>query len=106
MTPAEDSSVVGYTTKELFEEIKRSIEKLHEKIDAKANRAELLELARELDELRTQLTELQRLINELEAGRHVEVRTQAAMQEWKRWSIPVVLTIALLVVAVIQLMKG
>ena len=106
---AEDQSSavnVSYTVKELFEDIKRELENLGRKLDSKADRAELLELSREVANIRTQFVALQNAVNEVETTTSVHAQADQALQEWKRWIIPTVLTLAALALGVVQLVKG
>lgn len=96
---------VSYTVKELFEDIKRELENLSNKLDSKADRVELLELSREVADIRTQFVALQNMINEVETASAVHVQASKAQQEWKQWALPTILTVALLVVALMQLTK-
>lgn len=100
------SAHVSYTVKELFEDIKRELENLSNKLDSKADRVELLELSREVADIRTQFVALQNAITEVETTSMVHAETDRAQEEWKRWLIPTALAIALLAVGVIQLVKG
>lgn len=97
---------VSYTVKELFEDIKRELENLGRKLDSKADRAELLELSREVANIRTQFVALQNAVNEVETTSSVHAQADQALQEWKRWVIPTVLTLAALALGVVQLVKG
>ena len=94
---------VSYTVKELFEDIKRELESLNDKLDNKADRVELLELAREVANIRTQFVSLQGMISDVETSSAVHVQTTNAEREWRRWAIPTLLTVALLVIGVVQL---
>jgi len=107
MAPEEQVSTVhvSYTVKELFEDIKRELESLNTKLDNKADRVELLELAREVANIRTQFVTLQGMIAEVETANTIHAETDKAKVEWNRWAVPTLLTIALLVIGVIQLIK-
>lgn len=108
MTAEEQSSSVqvSYTVKELFEDIKRELENLGRKLDSKADRAELLELSREVANIRTQFVALQNAVNDVETTSSVHAQADRNLQEWKRWVIPTFLTLAALAIGVIQLFKG
>lgn len=97
---------VSYTVKELFEDIKRELENLGRKLDSKADRAELLELSREVANIRTQFVALQNAVTEVETSSSMQAQADQALQEWKRWVIPTLMTLAALAVGVIQLVKG
>lgn len=97
---------VSYTVKELFEDIKRELENLSNKLDSKADRVELLELSREVADIRTQFVALQNAVTGVDAVSTVRTEVSKAQQEWQRWLIPTGLAIALLVVGIVQLMKG
>jgi hypothetical protein len=97
---------VSYTVKELFEDIKRELENLSNKLDSKADRVELLELSREVADIRTQFVTLQNMITEVETVSTVHAQTSRAQKEWQQWAIPTLLTVALLAVGIVQLMKG
>lgn len=112
MNPQPDESVhtsVSYSVKELFEEIKISLDKLDVKLTSKASRDELQALASELqhevNELNNRLTSQRGRIDRLEAAKELTEKTTNAMSEWKRWFFPTLLTISLVVIAVMQLMK-
>jgi hypothetical protein len=107
MAPEEQVSTVhvSYTVKELFEDIKRELENLNTKLDNKADRVELLELAREVANIRTQFVTLQGMISEVETVNTIHAETDRARVEWHRWVIPTALTIALLVLGVLQYVK-
>jgi hypothetical protein len=96
---------VSYTVKELFEDIKRELENLNTKLDHKADRVELLELAREVANIRTQFVSLQGLISEVETVNTIHAENDKAQVEWRRWTIPTLLSIALLVIGVLQLIR-
>ncbi len=96
---------VSYTVKELFEDIKRELETLNLKLDNKADRVELLELSREVANIRTQFVTLQNMITEVEAVSMAHADSNKAKAEWRRWAIPTLLTVALLVIGVLQLAK-
>lgn len=97
---------VSYTVKELFEDIKRELENLSNKLDSKADRVELLELSREVADIRTQFATLQSVITEVETANTVHHESDRAQEELKRWAIPTLLALALLAVGVIQLVKS
>lgn len=100
---------VSYSVKELFEEIKTSLDKLDVKISNKASRDELQTLASELqhevNELNNRLASQRGRIDRLEAAKELAEKTTNAVSEWKRWLWPFLLTIALVVIAVMQLQK-
>lgn len=100
---------VSYSVKELFEEIKTSLEKLDTKLNNKASRDELQVLASELqhevNELNTQLSTHRGRIDKLEAAREMEEKANNAVSEWKKWALPVVLSVVLVVLGVMQLYK-
>lgn len=108
MTTDEQGSTVNvsYTVKELFEDIKRELENLVNKLDSKADRVELLELSREVADIRTQFISLQGMITEVETASAVHMQASKAQKEWQQWAIPTILTVALLAVGVFQLIKG
>lgn len=97
---------VSYTVKELFEDIKRELENLNIKLDAKADRVELLELSREVADIRTQFVALQSAITEVETASAIHNESSKAQEELQRWAIPTLLSLALLVIGVLQLIKG
>lgn len=97
---------VSYTVKELFEDIKRELENLSNKLDSKADRVELLELSREVADIRTQFVALQNMITEVETASAVHMQTSKDHKEWQQWAIPTLLSVALLAVGLIQLLKG
>lgn len=108
--PSDESyTSVSYSVKELFEEIKVSLDKLDTKLSNKASRDELQALASELqhevNELNNRLTSQRGRIDRLEAARELAEKTTSAVSEWKRWLWPFLLTIALVVIAVMQLQK-
>jgi hypothetical protein len=107
MAPEEQVSTVhvSYTVKELFEDIKRELENLNVKLDNKADRVELLELAREVANIRTQFVTLQGMVTEVETVNNIHSENDKAKIEWNRWLIPTVLTIALLMLGVLQYVK-
>ena len=108
--PVDDGATsVSYSVKELFEEIKGSLERLDTKLSNKASRDELQALASELqhevNELNNRLSSQRGRLDKLEAARELNERTDSAMSEWRKWVWPFLATIALLVIAVLQLMK-
>lgn len=100
---------VSYSVKELFEEIKESLEKLDNKLVNKASRDELQALASELqhevNELNTRLSSQRGRIDKLEARQEFEERTSSKISEWRKWLLPFLLTVALVVIAIMQLLK-
>ena len=113
MTPNvsdEGANSVSYSVKELFEEIKGSLERLDTKLSNKASRDELQALASELqhevNELNNRLSSQRGRIDKLEAARELAERTTTAVSEWKRWLWPFLLTVALVVIAIMQLQKS
>jgi hypothetical protein len=104
MTIEDQGSIVNvsYTVKELFEDIKRELENLSVKLDSKADRVELLELSREVANIRTQFVALQNAVTEVETTNTVHVQAAKAQEEWKRWVVPTLMTLALLALGVIQ----
>jgi DNA repair exonuclease SbcCD ATPase subunit len=110
--PYDESGVhtsVSYSVKELFEEIKTSLDKLDTKLSSKASRDELQALASELqhevNELNNRLASQRGRIDRLEAAKELAEKTTNAVSEWKKWFLPTLLTIALVVIAILQLMK-
>lgn len=93
------NGTVSYSIKELLDGIKTSIDRLYGKLDTKADRSEVAELSRQMDHE-------SRRIDTLENTRDADARSDNRMQEWQRWAIPVLITIAMLAVSIIQLMKG
>lgn len=112
MNPAgsdDGGNTVSYSVKELFEEIKGSLDRLDTKLSNKASRDELQALAAELqhevNELNTLLATQRARVDKLEAARELTEKTTNAVSEWKRWLWPFLLTVALVVIAVMQLQK-
>ncbi len=94
----DDDAVVSYSVKELLSDIKGSIDRMYGKLDSKADRSEVTELANQLSVERHR-------INKLETGHQADRRVNETFTEWKRYVVPTLLAVALLVVALIQLMK-
>ena len=91
----DDNAVVSYSVKELLQDIKGSVDKLHGRIDGKADHEQVEDAIRQIAHERGRVDKLETLM-QLEAGK------QTAMTEWRRYAIPTVLTVALLVVAIAQ----
>lgn len=104
-----DRTSVSYSVKELFEEIKGSLEKLDNKLTNKVDRDELQavagELQHEINEVNNRLTSQRGRIDRLETARELAERTTKAVSEWKRWLWPFLLTVALVIIAIMQLQK-
>lgn len=112
MTPHqgdESANTVSYSVKELFEDIKLSLDKLDTKLSNKASRDELQALAAELqhevNELNNQLASQRGRLDKIEAAKELAEKTTTAVSEWKRWLWPFLLTVALVVIAIMQLQK-
>lgn len=73
MPPPDEETSVSYSVKELLREIKSSVDKLYGKLDAKADRTEVMGLSQELQVER-------RRINDLEAHRAADVEAQEARE--------------------------
>lgn len=106
MAASDENPIVNFSVKELFEDIKTSLERLDRKLDNKADRLELINLSHDVDKLRREFTNLQAVVTEVESTHHVETKTKAAVAEWNRWIVPVILAFALLGVAIVQLVKS
>ncbi|TAK82635.1 MAG: hypothetical protein EPO09_21570 [Aquabacterium sp.] len=91
----DDDAVVSYSVKELLQDIKGSVDKLYGKIDSKADYEQVEDLARQVVDVRSR-------VDRIELDIQVETERQTALTEWRRYAIPTVLTVALLVVAVAQ----
>lgn len=90
---------VSYSIKELLDGIRTSIDRLYGKLDTKADRSEVIELSQRVN------NESKR-IDTLETSREVETRSDSQHRDWNRWVIPVLITIAMLAVSIIQLMRS
>ena len=90
---------ISYSIKELLDGIKTSIDRIYVKLDTKADRSELLDLAKRVNH------ESKR-VDVLETTRNVEARNEDNNREWTKWLIPSILTLAMLVVSVIQVLKS
>ena len=105
----ESANTVSYSVKELFNDIKLSLERLDIKLSNKASRDELQALAAELqhevNELNAQLASQRGRLDKMEAVQELSEKTTHAVSEWKRWLWPFLLTVALVVIAVMQLQK-
>jgi lipopolysaccharide export LptBFGC system permease protein LptF len=88
----EGGGVVEYPIRDILEEIKRSIQSIDEKLDSKANVAEVLTIRQDLDNVKKAVTELQ--------------TAQRLSEGWKRWAAPLLVSIAMLVVAILALKSG
>lgn len=105
MPTPEENPVVAYTIKELFEEIKRSIESISMKLDSKADKSEVESLARDLVQFREELNELHRMIDAYASNHSAQTKAKASLDGWKQWSIIAILTVALLILGILQYFK-
>lgn len=105
----EEPNVVSYSVKELLAEIKTSIDKLDSKLGSKADREEVQTLAgqlqQEVQELNRQLNHERSRIDNLVNADAVESTATARLIEWRRWAIPVVLSVAMIIISTIQVVK-
>lgn len=85
----ENRSVVEYPIRDILEEIKRSIQSIDDKLDNKANLADVQSIRKDLDDVKKAVTELQ--------------TARSLMEGWKRWAAPLLVSIAMLAVAVLTL---
>jgi hypothetical protein len=105
----DSSSVVSYSVKELLGEIKSSIDRLDIKLTAKADREEVLsitsQLQRDVRDLDARLHHERTRIDGIVKAEEVEDKVASKTTEWRRWSIPTLLTVLLVVLAILQLKK-
>lgn len=90
---------ISYSIKELLDGIKSSVDRLYGKLDTKADRSELLDLTKRVNH------ESKR-VDILETTRNVEARNEENSREWTKWLVPSILTVAMLVVSIVQLTRG
>lgn len=105
----DSSIVISYSVKELLGEIKSSIDRLDLKLSTKADREEVLtitsQLQRDIRDLDARLHHERTRIDAIVKTDEVEEKAASKASEWRKWSIPVVLTVLLVVLAVLQLQK-
>lgn len=93
------SGTISYSIKELLDGIKSSIDKVYGKLDTKADRSEVIDLAQRVN------NESKR-VDALETTRRVEQTNTANNREWTRWVVPSLIALAMLGVTLLQTFKG
>lgn len=95
--------------------VESKIDTLFMKLDAKADKTELAELRQQIEskadkadmvELEHRLGDESRRTDAVERDLDHRVKSGAERKEWRQFVMPTILSVALLAVAVIQLMKG
>lgn len=95
-TENESGGVVAYPIKDILEDIKRSIQSIDDKLDAKAD-------VKEVQTIRLELAEVKRTVTELQTNALADSRIRRSSEEWKKWAAPLLVSIAMLVVAILAL---
>lgn len=93
------SGTISYSIKELLDGIKSSIDKVYGKLDTKADRSEVVDLAQRVNH------ESKR-VDALETTRSVERRSANDNREWTRWLVPSLIALAMLGVSLLQTLRG
>lgn len=93
---AEEENTVHYSVKELLAEIKSAVDKMYGKLDGKADRSEVAALAQRIDHESGR-------IDGLERETEHQSRSKQENTEWRRYLWPLVLTLVLVGLGVVQL---
>lgn len=88
---------IVYTIKELLAEIRTKLDNLDGKLSSKADRADIADLNHRHEVMDARIDQLEREIEH-------QQRTQKASVEWRRYMLPTALTLALVALAVLQLL--
>lgn len=103
------SGIVSYSVKELLGEIKSSIDRLDVKLSSKADREEVLaltsQLARDVRDLDARLHHERQRIDQLAQHDEAEDRAHTNTREWRKWVIPVLVSIVVAAEGMVQLLQ-
>jgi hypothetical protein len=118
MTPLgpDDDATVSYTVKELLTDLKGSVDKLHGKLDTKADRLQVDALDLQVKENTKDIIELRqrqhdhdnwRAATEVEQARQREAAEKASERkiEWWKWLLGAVASALLILIGALQLYK-
>ena len=97
----DDDAVVSYTVKELLRDIKGSVDQLNGKMDAKADKAEVLQLTKVVDTHDDRLGGVETRVTVLETQRVSDERTDAQQGGWLKWTVTTLIALAVLIVSIL-----
>jgi hypothetical protein len=101
-----DEVVVTYTVKDILADIKKEqatgFARLEQAMKGKADKSDLARIEGRLDQHQVQIDELRKRQDLDDAGNATRAVIRQQRVEWHRWAIPTLLTIALILVGLLQ----
>lgn len=97
----DDDAVVSYTVKELLRDIKGSVDQLNGKMDAKADKADVIQLTKIVDTHDDRLGGVETRVTVLETQRDVNEKVDTQQVEWWKWLVPTLIALAVLIVSIL-----
>jgi|SRR5579859_664779 len=99
----DDEAQVTYTVKELLQGIKGSVDQLNGKMDAKADKADMIQLAKVVDTHDDRITHVESRVTVVETQRETEAQVNDRHIKWWQWVVPTLIGIATIIIGVLGL---
>jgi len=97
----DDDAVVSYTVKELLRDIKGSVDQLNGKMDAKADKSDVVQLTKVVDNHDERIGGVETRVTVLETQRDVTEKTDTQHGGWLKWAVTTLIALAVLVVSIL-----